>query len=206
MKIKITSEMLENLEANQLIIDDFKKVTGGAYKVEWNLKEQLTLLKTDLRKWYSWAVKVNIVPMWSMVGVDLSNADLSNANLNGINLSYADLSNTNLEYSRLCEAYLYNTNFKNSKSFMTGFYYSYLVMADFSNADLTCCNFLRANLTGACFNQSNLELVRFSYADLRDVDLSTTNLEGALFDGAIVNKYTKFPKEFDRKRLRKEKY
>ena len=205
MKIKITSEMLENLGVCKSGYDDFIRVTGGIYEAEWTLEEQLKLLKTDLRKWYSWAVKVNIVPMWGMVGVDLSNADLSNANLNNINLSDANLSGTNLEFSRLCDAYLYRTKFRNSKSFMTGFHYSYLFMADFSNADLTCCNFLHANLAYANFTNSNLELVRFSYANLSDVDLSMANLDRALFDKAIVNKNTKFPEGFDRKRLRKEK-
>lgn len=203
MKIKITTKQLKKLGACQSGLDDFERVTGGIYEAEWTLEEQLKLLKTDLRKWYSWAVKVNIVPMWGMVGVDLSNTDLSNADLAGINLSDANLAYTKLGLSKLCNAYLLRTNFRFAESFIVDFHDSYLVKADFFGADLSCCSFIHAILVGANFNQSNLYRANISYANLIDVDFSTANLYEANLEGSIVNEFTKFPEGFDYKRLEK---
>ena len=204
MKIKITLEMLENLGVCKSGYDDFIRVTGGIYEAEWTLDEQLKLLKTDLRKWYYWAVRKNIIPMWSMVGVDLSDTNLNGADLTGVNLSEAYLACSDLSRSRLYTSYLYRINFSRANLYGVEFFKSYLEKANFFGANLTCADFTKANLTGANFIGSNLYCANFSCANLIDVDFYSADLNGANFSNVIINKHTRFPEDFDLSRLDKK--
>jgi len=129
--------MLEKLGACRSGIDDFVRITGGVYEAEWTLDEQLRIIKSDLRKWFMWAVIHGLLPLLSMSEVDLSGADLFGANISKADLREADLS--------------------------------------------------RASLSGA---------------NLREADLSLADLSRAYLRYAITDKYTKFPNEFDVRRLK----
>ena len=91
MKLKITTQMLRDMNACQSGVDDFERITGGKLVCEWTPEKQIELLKTDLRKWFGWAVFNKLLPEWSMSRADLSGANLSWANLSGANLSGANL-------------------------------------------------------------------------------------------------------------------
>jgi hypothetical protein len=119
MKLNITTKMLKNMNACQSGVDDFERITGGKLVCEWTPEMQIELLKTDLRKWFGWAVSNKLLPVWSMSGANLSWANLSRADLSRANLYRADLSRANLSWANL------------------------------SRADLSRADLYRANLTGA---------------------------------------------------------
>ena len=77
MKLNITTKMLKNMNACQSGVDDFERITGGKLVCEWTPEMQIELLKTDLRKWFGWAVSNKLLPVWSMSGANLSGANLS---------------------------------------------------------------------------------------------------------------------------------
>ena len=91
---------------------------------------------------------------------DLSEADLSNANLSKADLSYATLSNANLFNVDLSYANLSNANL--SKSEVS---YANLFNADLSNAKLSWANLygvelLGADLKGATLSGTNLSCIK----------------------------------------------
>ena len=92
-------------------------------------------------------------------GADLSDAKLSNANLEKANLSDAKLSNANLEKANLSDANLSRANLR---------------FANLSDANLVCSNLRRADLSGA--DLSGAELIN---ADLSEAQLGNANLFGA---------------------------
>ena len=87
---------------------------------------------------------------------DLSDADLSRADLSGADLSDADLSRADLSRADLSDADLSR--------------------ADLSRADLSRADLSRADLSGADLSRADL-----SGADLSDADLSRADLDGCLF-------------------------
>lgn len=92
---------------------------------------------------------------------DLSDADLSGANLSYANLSYADLSGANLSYA-------------------------YLRCADLHEADLRCAYLGFADLRGAKLIWADLGEADLSDADLIGANLHDANLRCATFDDHIV--------------------
>lgn len=100
---------------------------------------------------------------------NLSNTDLHCANLNHADLSYADLHNSNLRRANLLGANLgfsdlCNTCLQDATLFDANMEYAILRYATFDKADLR-----RANLYGASLK----------YSDLQGSDLSNTDLLGA---------------------------
>lgn len=107
-------------------------------------------------------------------GVDLTEANLSRANLSGVNFSNAILSIANLSGTNLSEANL--TGAKLNVARMSG---ANLTKAKLNGAILNVANLVRANLSGAELIQATLirsELVR---AELSRANLSEANLSGA---------------------------
>ncbi|MBW4570682.1 MAG: pentapeptide repeat-containing protein [Tolypothrix carrinoi HA7290-LM1] len=103
----------------------------------------------------------------SFNGEDLSGANLSGADLSGADLSLADLT------------------------------FADLSLADLSFADLSFADLSRAYLTGADLSGANLNRADLSRADLSRADLSRADLSRANVKGAVYNKETKFPENFD---------
>jgi len=109
--MKITKTLLENYNACKEGIKEFEKFFPQGFDLKnWTLEKQLEIIKSDLRKYFGWAVFNGIIPIWSMSRADLSRADLSGANLYGANLSRADLSGANLSGANLSGANLYGAN------------------------------------------------------------------------------------------------
>ena len=98
-------------------------------------------------------------------------ADLSDANLSDANLLGADLSDANLSWANLLGANLSDANLSD---------------ANLSWANLSGANLSRANLLGADLSDANL-----SWANLSDANLSGANLSDANLLGAIKSSLVK---------------
>jgi uncharacterized protein YjbI with pentapeptide repeats len=125
-------------------------------------------------------------------GVDLSEADLTSANLAGLqgtrsilsgamlfraNFNGADLSEADLVGAELSEARIAN---------------AILIGADLSNANLSQADARGANFSRARLFQTNLDNARLQKADFRDADLTESRIVGAdvtdaLFEGARLD-------------------
>ena len=92
-------------------------------------------------------------------GADLSEANLSGANLSGANLSEADLYGANLYRADLSRANLSGANLYRADLSRANLYEAAL-----SEADLSVANLYEANLSGA-----NLSVANLSGADLSEV-------------------------------------
>ena len=108
MKITISTEQLEELDACEKAIIEFKEYFHkDEVTLNWTPRLQLAIVKSPLRKYIRWAVENKIIPLWSMSGANLSRANLSGANLSRANLSGAYLSRANLSRADLYGADLY---------------------------------------------------------------------------------------------------
>ena len=110
-------------------------------------------------------------PIIDLGGANLSDADLSEANLRGANLDGANLSDANLRWAHLSNASLFQ--------------------ADLSDADLSWAFLIDANLNEATLRDANLNNTDLYSAFLPGVDLSAANLNNAdlrdaLLDGATL--------------------
>jgi uncharacterized protein YjbI with pentapeptide repeats len=111
---------------------------------------------------------------WSVAVIDLSQANLANADFQGINLRQGGLRGAKLSSARLCDADLTNSDLRDAD----------LSGADLRNASLAAVDLRNVNLSGA-----KLSGASFDFASLEEVDLSGTDLSGAElglanFDGA----------------------
>ena len=107
---------------------DPKKFEVIGHQKQFDRAEVLKLLKDGCKK--------------AILDYDLSNADLSNANLRGADLSNADLSNANLRDADLSNANLSNANLRG---------------ADLSNANLRDADLSNANLRDADLRGADLD-------------------------------------------------
>lgn len=112
-------------------------------------------------------------------GANLTNAKLNNANLDHADFGGADLTNAVLDQTIQEEKMRISTSMK-------------LRWADLSNASLRQCDFSKAtfrgaNLTRATLEGSKLTGADFDHAKLVETNLSSTNLAGASFRGAIFH-------------------
>jgi hypothetical protein len=92
---------------------------------------------------------------WQNMRADLSNVDLSFANLRDIDLRNANLSNANLCCADLSFANLENADLNNAKLCRTN-----LSFANLENADLNNANLYGANLYGAKLCNTNLSFAK----------------------------------------------
>jgi len=94
---------------------------------------------------------------------DLRHADLSDANLRGANLSGANLSDADLRHADLSDANLSDADLSDAN----------LSGANLRGANLSGANLSGANLRGANLSGANLRGANLRHADLSDADLST---------------------------------
>lgn len=132
--------------------------------------EHLEILKQGVEVWNEWRV------VMGETRPDLSEADLSNFNLEKANLSHSYLKNANLSGTNLCNAnldfsYLHSARLRNAKLRQAGLHSVNLCNADLTYTSLRRAIFINANLCGANLSNSNL-----NESDFRDANLSFTNL------------------------------
>jgi uncharacterized protein YjbI with pentapeptide repeats len=118
--------------------------------------------------------------------MDLSGADLRNANLSKTDLRGASFENAQLDGADLTQALLGEANFTHANLQHTSLAEATLVMANFSGtnveqSDLRDAFLMRADLTSANFSRSDL-----SGANLTEAKLFATNLRDAKLIGAIL--------------------
>ena len=112
--------------------------------------------------------------------IDLTGADLTNANLHGaqfekVNLTGATLENADLRKARFGDSTLLNTNF--------------------TGTNLEEANLASTTLTGTNLTNANLTYAWLQGADLRTATLTNTNLHGAEFDSGVWISTTYEPRQ-----------
>jgi uncharacterized protein YjbI with pentapeptide repeats len=170
------------------------------------------IVRARIDHWNDWRRKnTKILP-------DLSGADLSEINLSGANLARADLSNArlgganlsgaNLSRAKLFRADLSQADLSRAVLFKANLSQADLAGANLNGADLSGAYLIRANLSGAsligaCLKGANLgqaSLFRAKMsrailsqaslfkADLSEADLSESDLEGANLQEAVLER------------------
>lgn len=180
-------ELLELIEAPQTLAISLKIEN----KTLTPNKKHLSILNRGVKAWNRWRIKnPDVIP--DLAGADsipyeLSEVDLSDANLRGLNIYGTDLSDAKLVCADLREAILNNVNFGDAD--LRG---ANLSGAIFKNTYFTDANLSRTNLSGAilkgcCFYKANLEDADISNADLSSADLRGTNLNQANLEYANLS-------------------
>jgi hypothetical protein len=135
-------------------------------------EEHIRILRQGVEVWNQWRENN------PEIEVDLYNANLSYAELNGVNLikaklSKADLSYADLSHADLREAYIIEAKLP----------YAKLIKANLIGANLFAAKLCHANLADAILIRANLTI-----ADLESAQLINTNLDGAELTGAYLRK------------------
>ena len=126
---------------------------------------------------------------WENMRVNLSNANLCDADLRYANLRGANLCNADLRYANLCNANLRNADLRGANlcdADLRGanlcnadLRYANLCDADLYYANLCNANLRDANLCNANLRGADLRYANLSNANLCDADLRYANLRGA---------------------------
>jgi uncharacterized protein YjbI with pentapeptide repeats len=112
--------------------------------------------------------------------IDLSNADLSHADLIRVYLNFANLSGTHLSNARLDGAYLNNANLNGA--YLNNAYLNdaVLINADLRNAYASGTRLFGADLSGANLSGADLSVSGLQSANLNGANLTSTNLNNAI--------------------------
>ncbi len=143
-------------------------------------KEQFEVLKRGVEVWNQWR-KDNDDKY-----IDLISANLSGADLSGVDLMGADLSGVKFIGANLSDANLFGAK---------------LIGTDLFGADLFGADLFSANLFGAKLISADLFSANLFGANLINADLFDTDLQNTIFKNTKYNKYTKWPKRFDSKKV-----
>jgi uncharacterized protein YjbI with pentapeptide repeats len=132
--------------------------------------EHLATLKEGVESWNLWrkgnlGIRPDLKEMHSH-GVDLKEANLSQANLWKANLGWGELSGADLSGSNLCYADLGTASLNG---------------ANLCGAHLSSARLARANFSGADLSGADL-----SRADIGEADLTGADLSGAILDRAML--------------------
>lgn len=143
------------------------------------------LLRESVQDWNAWRAEDPGAPV-VLVGVDLSDTDLRDANLEGVDLTDAELCGAHLERVNLKMAMLRRADFSGARLVDAELYKAdlegaFLAGADLSNAYLAQANLLRADLRGAKFSGA-----RLNESNLREAQLGEAVFRGALLTNADV--------------------
>jgi uncharacterized protein YjbI with pentapeptide repeats len=135
-------------------------------------EEHLRRLKKGVDVWNAWRREEDNYTL----SLDLRNASLSGADLQGVDLRYAFLKNANLTGANLSPTFLTGANLTGAK----------LSQADLSGADLSGANLrdaylYKVELTVADLNHADLTLTNLREADLSHADLSKAILGDTIF-------------------------
>ena len=143
-------------------------------------QEQVERLKRGVAEWNQWREQ----PENRVVLIDLTEADLWQANLTGADLTEAHLMRSDFRKADLTEADLWQANLtgaylKEANLRGTNFTEANLTGADFTRSDLRGANLTEANLTGVRLREANLTGAYLTGADLTEADLWQADLTGA---------------------------
>ncbi|WNV86707.1 pentapeptide repeat-containing protein [Umezawaea sp. Da 62-37] len=116
---------------------------------------------------------------WSNLSLRLHRADLTDTNLTGANLSLAALSRANLRRANLSDANLRRANLTDANLSRANLSDANLSRANLTDANLSRANLRRANLSDANLSRANLTDANLGGAALTDANLRVANLSGA---------------------------
>jgi uncharacterized protein YjbI with pentapeptide repeats len=141
------------------------------------------LTDTGLSGYWEWP-RSGEAPVSLLIGIDLQNAQLSNADLRGADLSDANLRDADLSNANLPEAYLSRADLRDTD--LSGAYLSGAELSDanLNGADLEGADLGQATLEGADMNYANLSGAYLTLTHLRQADLKQADLSGADLSGA----------------------
>jgi uncharacterized protein YjbI with pentapeptide repeats len=122
-------------------------------------------------------------------GVDLSGANLGGADLNHARLNSADLSNADLSRADIRDAWLAEANLHDASLVGADLTRANLLAADLTSAAMDAASLIEtdlgvANLSGAFLTFADLSRADLSRADLSRADLSNADLGEARLNGA----------------------
>lgn len=120
----------------------------------------------------------------TMIGIDLTGANLAYANLKNATLRRVTLNRANLAMIRLS-----STFWENCKVIQANFAHSYATELCFVNTDLSGADFSYAVLRALDFENCNLSGANFSGADLRGIILTNCNLDNSSLAPLADNGY-----------------
>ncbi|MCD2204025.1 pentapeptide repeat-containing protein [Halobacterium sp. KA-6] len=126
----------------------------------------------------------NIEPGADLSESNLSEAELPGANLSEANLRSADLSNTNLSEAELSNAYLFDVDLSSALLQHADLSEADIRSADLSEAFLGYADLSSASLGGTTLSGSNLVRADLTSASLLDADLSKADLHNATLSDA----------------------
>ena len=131
-------------------------------------------------------------------GADMSQVDLSAANLYGAKFKDSNLQQAQLTGATLTGAELTASRFEGAEMTQSNLSYTNLSQSGFSGAVLVAADISEANLTQTDFNHSNLQQANLAGSELTGADLSGADLRGANLTGvkgslsAVIDGQTNF--------------
>ena len=179
---------LERIEQAERVTEDLRAIIGVlAYSPFWTdgHREQMDLTE-------AWLPKANLeganLTWVRLNGADLSDAKLFKAKLQGAKLQGADLREADLAYAKLNKAKLSKADLNNAKLSRANLSEADLTHADLTHADLTHADLTHADLTHADLSKADLREAKLQGADLRKAKLQGANLSEAKLQGADLRK------------------
>lgn len=174
------------------------------------------ILDQGVDAWNDWRnqhpeIKPNLIAV-QLSEADLANANLENAKLIGADLSEADLTNASLRFAELQGVNLKGAKLKGALLEGANLAGADLKEVDISGMDLRNmkliginlkeatlekCDLRDADLRGANMKETGLNGADLRYADLRGADLSEASVKGTNFKNIVANRNTLFPPGFD---------
>jgi uncharacterized protein YjbI with pentapeptide repeats len=141
-------------------------------------QRHLKILKEGVDAWNQWREAHPRIVI-ELSGADLSEAELSRVDLSEARLDSADLSAARLNNANLAGANLTMANLTAANLEHANLHAAYLVLTDFGGADLGGANLSRADLRGANLTLANLHSADLAKATLAGAILIDTNLDQA---------------------------
>lgn len=177
---------------------DNQEETKEFKKLQSDIQESITIVAQRNSKNDPKGQKLNLSNI-NITEADLEEANFAEADLGRVNLAKANLiksnlAKTNLVDSNLARAFLREANLAESDLVRANLTKAFLADADLTEADLSGAdltkaylggaNLVKANLTRAYLGGANLTKAFLADADLTEADLTGANLTGANLTGA----------------------
>lgn len=160
-------------------------------------KEQFDILKKGVEAWNEWRSenpferidlsKANLSEA-NLVNINFKEANLSNATLNGANLNHANLSRSILIDASLAGINLRNANIRRSNLRGANIMRSDLSGTDLIGAKLIMADLRESTIANADLRWANLTYANLSWANLYGANLTQADLWCAYFSGANLSK------------------
>jgi uncharacterized protein YjbI with pentapeptide repeats len=158
--INLTDDQFEQVQSVLKKAVKEEKVEGVKIYSRYDSEKVLfASTKTTIKE----AVVEAVTSRANLISADLSDADLSYANLSDANLISANLSGANLSYADLISANLSDANLSDANLISANLSYANLSYADLSDANLISANLSYANLSYADLSGAKTEYCKVNF-------------------------------------------